>query len=917
VALTLPRAARRRTGGSDLRYAGEALPVEALSQDGLLIRSDGAFVRYLEVIPTNPLVFDEDGCNRLTRGFTELYLRVPAGMSVQLYAQATHVALEDLLARMRVETDAAAAPLLELPDRRGRGQALRALAGIHEESLAVHAEDQAALEVRFVLVVPYLPDVASREPGRLRRPRRRRGPVLERDLGEHLHLVRESLQHTDQLRSALTGVDMKVRAMSGPEIADLLWGRLSPQMARTLPAQAPSRHALRALDNLDHAVAREQAVQAARRLRGALSQGALDFSDPRRVCIDGDLEHTIYVAKRPERTFYGWLLHAMQSQRPWTLSVHVHMLDRAEMRARYAAKEKRLSGLNVGRAEDGRRTDRDQVRQEAEYAELIDGDLATGAESLCDIAIYQSIREPGPDPDPRALGVEVIAAMRALAGPVDAHVQRGEVMQGELWRSTLPLGLDVARRTFRVVTRNAADSTPFVSTSCGSPGGIPFAFADPGRTVEALNPHDRLHDNGVMLVFAKSGGGKTATVINLITAAMARGAQANVIDRSTGHYAFPCALVPGSVHLEPGDDTPDAPVINPWDVEDPANVPRRKIAFLVRLHALLIGDHDGSADSYGLGSLERTLLALAVREVYARAAAGQGIPCESFLRAVLEDLARREGEDPHGSGENTAVYRNLAHRLGEFCGDGAYGYLLDRPTTVGAHDAPLLVFNTRKVPDDEQVATAVVFIALEHIIARVERRYERHLHQLANGHTPAGPFEGTSVVVLEELWKLIRRRATREWVIEQAKRARHIGLWLIAITQQRSDLASDEAKALLVNSSMQLFLRLGPEELEHAVQALGLSHEEREQIKHLTTEKRAYAQAYLINGERGRGTLSIRLGSHLYWTCTSDPHEDLPLRERALTQAGFYAAPDELTRARAAFAALDLLADPAWHGTAG
>jgi hypothetical protein len=35
-------------------------------------------------------------------------------------------------------------------------------------------------------------------------------------------------------------------------------------------------------------------------------------------------------------------------------------------------------------------------------------------------------------------------------------------------------------------------------------------------------------------------------------------------------------------------------------------------------------------------------------------------------------------------------------------------------------------------------------------------------------------------------------------------------------------------------------------------------------------------RAYLINGERGRGTLEFRLGSHVYWLCTSDPTATCP-----------------------------------------
>src|SRR3954447_14420293 len=96
----------------EARHTADLLPLASLAPDGLLVRSDGAYVRALDVTPSNPLVLDDDGAERMTRGLAELLLRVPAGMSVQLYAQADPVDLEVLLAQCREQTDAATTPLL-------------------------------------------------------------------------------------------------------------------------------------------------------------------------------------------------------------------------------------------------------------------------------------------------------------------------------------------------------------------------------------------------------------------------------------------------------------------------------------------------------------------------------------------------------------------------------------------------------------------------------------------------------------------------------------------------------------------------------------------------------------------------------------------------------------------------------------
>ena len=117
----------------------------------------------------------------------------------------------------------------------------------------------------------------------------------------------------------------------------------------------------------------------------------------------------------------------------------------------------------------------------------------------------------------------------------------------------------------------------------------------------------------------------------------------------------------------------------------------------------------------------------------------------------------------------------------------------------------------------------------------------------------------------------------------------------MAITQQRSDLASREGRALLGNSTIQLFLRNGPDDVAHVAEALKLSGEEVAQITRLVTEKRSKAEAYLVNGERGRGGVTIRLGSHAYWLATSEPVVDVPWRELALERL---APPTLATRER-------------------
>src|SRR5258708_3312225 len=120
--------------------------------------------------------------------------------------------------------------------------------------------------------------------------------------------------------------------------------------------------------------------------------------------------------------------------------------------------------------------------------------------------------------------------------------------------------------------------------------------------------------------------------------AVAAGAQLFVLDRGGGPDVLG-AVLPGAVRLRLGVPG-TAQAINPWDVADPASVAESKIAFLVHLHVLLIGEHGRGADPLGLDRLERDLLERAVRDVYALAARDAGCPRESRLRSVLRERAR-------------------------------------------------------------------------------------------------------------------------------------------------------------------------------------------------------------------------------------------------------------------------------------
>src|SRR5439155_15186058 len=198
----------RGRAGVPEQEAGELLGLEALDQTGLAVNSSGVFLRFLEVSPPNPLIMGEREREQLAAALGRLISRLRAGQWLQFYVETRPLQLGRLLERLRGEVRAFAG---EPPSNSGAAtrDALALsrwrLYAAMEDSLRHHADEQAAVQQRVVVVVPALP-----RPGSLRERveqlpagTRLLSASLDRDVAAHRRASRESLAHTDAIRTEL------------------------------------------------------------------------------------------------------------------------------------------------------------------------------------------------------------------------------------------------------------------------------------------------------------------------------------------------------------------------------------------------------------------------------------------------------------------------------------------------------------------------------------------------------------------------------------------------------------------------------------------------------------------------------------------------------------------------------------------
>jgi hypothetical protein len=848
--------------------AGELLDILALDMTGVFVTGEGALVRIVEVTTRDPRPMGSEERARVARGFEKMLGRLRGGQSLQFYVQATPVQLPEVLARKREKVKAAVAR-----EPWQRRDALLSLAEAHEQTLIAHASEDAAVDLRAFVVIPFRPRTRAKVDWKALRQaalEKRRGlPLapLTRGLAEHHKTVRDLEAHTDNIVGDLKSLGMVAHRLDGREVSELLYQRFNPSSQGS--GYMPRLEITGSLDEQNDPAA---AALAAHELRERIAGSSIDLDDSRFLRVENDLEQVVYVSRTADATRFGWLFSVMSINRPFALSVHVHALDRYKERQKVVRTRARVNGVIRGTEQRGKIPDERMEGKLAEAGALLDELRDSNRTTLTKVSVYMSVRQPGPDPDRGALAEASERAIAAVRDETDANATAGGFIQKGLWQSTLPLGRDVAQRTRRYVTRHAGHTVPLVGPSCGSPGGFPFAFAAGVRSIENLDPWDRMIPNGLMVINGRQGSGKTMAGITIAARLLPLGVNVTVLDRSN-HWEMLTRLVPGAAHLSIG--APDAEAtICPWDVDDPSrSPPDDKITFLRDLHELLIGNRRGSGPGE-LDEHERNLLSIAIRGVYGRCLREGRRPLERDLAVELEGMMRADRDAAGAITNRSEVLENLKDRLARYVGDGEDAHIADRPSTV-PDDARMLVFDLRRARG--QLA-AVMFVALEHTERKVERR--RLEREAAN----VDGWWLRDALMSDETWAYMQHRVTGEFFNNMSRRSRHLGLLNCASTQHLHDLDNEHGRAMLRSAYRMLFFEQSEDELRAVQETLRLSDNEVRLISELTTEPGRQSEAFWINGKRGRGVVQFPLGDLEYWLATSDPINDVPRRNAALVR---------------------------------
>lgn len=436
-------------------------------------------------------------------------------------------------------------------------------------------------------------------------------------------------------------------------------------------------------------------------------------------------------------------------------------------------------------------------------------------------------------------------------------IRQAWAMQEEAFKSNLPFMDNKIGKIHTFDRRSMATTFPFTTSEVGHATGVPLGFnKQTGTPILFDNFHPSL-TNYNMVIFAKSGAGKSVTMKTLISrSAVLMGIESLALD-AEGEYAIVAESLGGiNVVLSPNSKT----IINLFDVEaenvkDEITGRERTVVNIENkvedVTQALLTMARGSTRSQEVNELTKQIIAESVSEEYA--AKGINSNPDSLYESSntfnrIDKLYRQKKKMPTiGSWYKRIQMKARDNENQDY--SFHYSYLLKvMKQYIREYDGQMAYFDGQST---FELLDGASFINLD--ISQLEERFARPLAQqillswiwekYVKKNSEDRKKARKKRVLVDEAWMLLPYPEAVDFLNTMARRARKRNVSLAIISQRFQDFyEKPEAQAVLTSSDTKLFLAQDKSEIQYLKEVFKLSEGE---------------AGFLVTCFRGEGLLKV------------------------------------------------------------
>jgi conjugal transfer ATP-binding protein TraC len=508
---------------------------------------------------------------------------------------------------------------------------------------------------------------------------------------------------------------------------------------------------------------------------------------------------TLYVYGYPRQIYTGWLSSLINIDEVLDVSMYIYPVDSQVVLNNLRKKVTQLEASTSINNEKGKTRDPALEAAISDAEELRD-QIQLGAERFFRFGLYVTLWADSLDELSFVQNkIETLFGQQLVFSKVASSQQE----QG--LNSTIPQMSDQLQIRRNMNTGAISTSFPFTSADLTDNTGILYGI---NMHNNGLVIFDRFKlENANMVVFAKSGAGKSFTVKLEALRSMMLGTEIIIIDPENEYQKLAEAVGGSYVRLSLNSNTR----INPFDLprvidsDEAEDALRANLVTLHGLFRLMLGGTQVAANGTAMSALtpvEEADLDQALIDTYARVGITSDPLTHNSPPPTISDLY-----DTLLHMGNTGP--QLAQRLRKYT-TGTFAGIFSQQSNIDINN-PMVVFNIRDLEDE--LRPVAMYIVLSHIwnITRTDQKKR--------------------MLIVDEAWQLMKYDDSANFLFSLAKRARKYYLGLTTITQDVEDfMGSKMGRAIVANSSMQLLLKQSSSAVDVLSDVFKLTEEEKKRL---------------------------------------------------------------------------------------
>ena len=500
--------------------------------------------------------------------------------------------------------------------------------------------------------------------------------------------------------------------------------------------------------------------------------------------INSTYTRTLFIAGYPRSVPANWLSPLINYPHQINVSMFIYPVDSGEILDNL---KRKITEMEAEIQSDLRAGKISNINTEIklEDARFIREELAKGSERFYQFGLYVTIQA-----DSKEQLDKVTKGIKSTLGSLLIVSKKATLQMDEGFKTTLPMGVDKLLVTRNMDTTSLATTFPFTSSELTMETGIVYGINEHN---DSLVIFDRFKmENANMVIFAKSGAGKSYTVKLEILRQLMFGAEVIILDPEHEYEDLSNAVGGEYINFTFGSKTK----LNPFDLsnlyEEGENELGQKIISLHGLLKVMLGEMSPQQDAM----LDRALVAAyKAKGITPDPATQTNEP--PLMEDVYKALIGMESKDAD----------DISARMEKYI-TGSFRGIFDQKSNFDIKNQ-LTVFSVKEM--EESIRPVAMYVILDFIWTRVKKDLKKR------------------ILVVDEAWYFMKNQDSASFLHSMVKRARKYYLGVTTITQDVEDfLHNDYGRAIVTNASIQFLMKQSTASVPILAETFYLSQGERQ-----------------------------------------------------------------------------------------